>query len=76
MFTVPYDKGWKAFSDNQELRISRAAGDLIAIKVPSGENEIRLEYHTPGRAIGNTISCLFLIITVAYLVFQKKQEKK
>lgn len=62
---VPYSEGWRAFINGEETKIYPANGMYMAIKVPSGENEIYFQYHTEGLLIGTLISCgTFLIFVV------------
>ncbi len=65
LFSVPYDKGWRAYIDGSRAEISPAAENLTAIRVPAGAHEIRLKYHASGRNAGLVISIISLIFVIA-----------
>ncbi|MBP5163930.1 MAG: YfhO family protein, partial [Lachnospiraceae bacterium] len=43
-FSIPYDKGFKAYVDGEETVIEKVDFGFMAVPVSSGEHEIRLEY--------------------------------
>ena len=75
IFSVPYDTGWSAYVDNRSIPVSKAAGNLTAVNVPTGSHEIRLQFRSKGAGFGMTITCGSLLLLIAYLVVQKISEK-
>lgn len=80
-FSVPYDKGWKAYINGQPVDIEKANIGFMAIKANAGENEISFIYKTPGLSIGIIISIISLIIFLFYIIIfysmkKIKQSKK
>jgi len=61
VFNDSYDKGWKAFIDNQETRIYRTNYALRGLIVPEGEHEVYFVYRPDSFTYG-------LVITMASLV--------
>ncbi len=80
-FSVPYDKGWKAYINGNPVDIEKANIGFMAVKAYAGENEISFVYKTPGLSIGIIISIISLIIfwfyiIIFYLIKKKKNQKK
>ena len=72
--TIPYDSGWTAEMDGEEVRITPVADAFVAFHLPAGSHEIRLSYETPGLKVSFIVSicalALFLVFTVLYLLFR------
>lgn len=62
--------GWQAFVDGQSARILRANLAFMAVEVPAGANEVRLEYH-PWWLLPGTLASLFSLI-VTLVLFRSK----
>ena len=45
LVTVPYDKGWKAYSDGSELTVSEIWDTFMVITVPPNVSDVRCVYH-------------------------------
>lgn len=73
---VPHDKGFTAWVNGAEVPVLRVSGGLTAIPVPEGENDIRLEYHTPGLKIAFIIAGISLLCYAAYLAAGIKSSRK
>ena len=71
--TIPYDAGWHAYVDGEEVRITPVAEAFVAFRLSAGSHEIRLHYETPGLNVCFLISlaCLavFLVLLVLSLLF-------
>lgn len=76
--SVPYENGWSATVNGEDVKIERASYGFIGIPVGKGNNEIKLKYSTPGLTSGCTISMFFLLAFSCYcgLAFVKKKNKK
>lgn len=66
--SVPYSQGWKAYVNGKETEIYPANGMNMAIMVEAGDNNIYLEYTTPGFYAGCFISLgmagLLIIVSI------------
>ncbi len=69
---VPHDKGFTAWVNGKEVPVIQVSGGLTAVPVPAGENEIRLEYHTPGLELSAVIAGISLLCYAAYLIISRK----
>lgn len=73
LYTVPYDKGWKATSNGKELEIIEADNGFMAVKVNKGENDIKFDYFPYGLKEGLIISGIALVIYIGYIILDKKK---
>ncbi len=74
---IPYEKGWEAYLNGQQLNILIADYGFMAIPLLSGDSHIELQFHIPYLKIGAYISCtgLFILGTI-YLSWSLYQKKK
>lgn len=81
IFSVPYEKGWKAYIDGAETEIRPALGFFCAVDVPEAESyvagpqpEVTVEfrYVPAGFAAGAIVSLAALIGLLALLFMQKR----
>lgn len=77
LLTVPYDAGWKAYVDGQEIEIVRLLeGSFMGVFFPKeGAYEVSFDYEVPGLKIGATVS-LCGILALLSVIFEKKLKKK
>ena len=68
VFSVPYDSGWSASVGGESVEIEKVNGGLMAIRVPSGIQEITFEYHTPGGTAGIICTIAGLVLIGAYIL--------
>ena len=68
LYTVPYDTGWTAYNNNEEVEILKVNYGLIAVKGNKGKNKIEFKYFTPGLKIGTGIALISIII---YIILRK-----
>ncbi len=73
--SIPYDKGWKVYSNNKEIKTYKINDSLLGFDLKKGKNNIELKYIPNNLDIGISISITTLIITITYLVIKKKQQK-
>lgn len=73
-FTVPWSNGWKATVDGTETKIIESGG-MMALKIPAGEHQIVLSYHTPGFRMGVLVSVASFCIFVVFWVVNKKRKE-
>lgn len=69
LFTIPYDKGWKAKLGKKSVPIQRAQDGFIKVAVPKGEGVLTLTFIPQGFILGISISFLSLLI---YLLLVKR----
>ena len=77
-FTVPYDTGWKAQVNGQDVEIIQANG-FMAVPVTSGSNDIVFTYSVPGLHLGIAASigsCVLLIGGTVFFKMKIKYKKK
>ena len=67
-FSVPYEEGWKAYVNGQEVEIEKVNVGFMAVLAPEGNCEIRFVYTTPGLLVGCVISGITVIIAAIYII--------
>ncbi len=73
--SVPFDKGFSAFVNGEEVEISRTLGGFMAIRLGEGENNIEFSFSPQGFKAGLLISVFGLILLVLWLIFRNRLEK-
>ena len=74
--SIPYDKGWKVYSNNKEINTYIINDSLLGFDLKKGKNNIELKYIPNNLDIGLSISITTLIITTSYLIIKKKHKNK
>lgn len=72
LYTIPYDKGWKALVNESEVAIEKADNGLIAIKINKGLNNVKFTYYPPGLKLGLILTIVSFIILLAYIFLNNK----
>ena len=75
LYTVPYDKGWKAFVNKKEVKIEKVDNGLMAVKINKGINNIKFIYYPPGLKLGLILSIVSYISLLVYIIFNKHYSK-
>lgn len=74
-FSVPYEEGWSATVNGEEVEIEKVNGGFMAVLVPAGASTIRFDYTTPGLCWGVMISlggvALLLIYVLAVFIIRR-----
>ncbi len=77
---IYYDKGWKAYIDEQEVPILRADYLLRALVIPQGEHTITFEYKPESyykgqiyASIASSFLILSLLLIVGFIIAKKKK---
>lgn len=66
-------KGWQVYVNGErENSVTNNFGALLSVKVPKGENNIRIVYKVPGLELSIWISIISVMISVMYFNFIKK----
>ncbi len=72
-FAVPFETGFTAIVNGNEVQIEKVSNGLMAIQCEAGYNEIVFTYVTPGFNIALLITIIALIIFGIYIILIKKQ---
>ena len=75
---IPYQKGWKAWVNGEETKISKANGIYMAIPLKAGHNGILLHYTIPGLKEGamvSSVTILSLGVLGIIQIYRKKRRK-
>ena len=78
LFTsVPYEEGWKAFVNNQEIKcVPVLNGTFLGIVLPDkGEFEIELKYQCPGTRIGRILTLFGCLLLTILFIFERRIKK-
>ena len=75
LYTVPYDKGWKAFVNKKEVKIEKVDNGLMTVKVNKGVNNIKFTYYPPGLKLGLMLSIVSYISLLVYIILNKHYSK-
>lgn len=75
LFTLPYDKGWKATIDGKPVKIHRAQKGFMKIDVKPGQAQAILTFTPQGFYLGFIISICALILFTSYQIFKHKYTK-
>lgn len=78
-FSVPYDEGFSAFVNGEQVKIEKVNVGFMAVKVAGhSTSEIEFVYETPGLKIGIIISAAGFVIFALYMITTKgfKANKK
>lgn len=70
--SVPFNSGWKAILNGQEVPLQKAADNFIRLPLSEGYNEVLLEYHVPGMGTGIALSAFGLIML--WILWQKQKK--
>ena len=75
LFSIPYDKGWKAEINGKQTDIIKSGG-FMAVKTEKGDSEIRFTYMTPGLILGCLISVAAWILWIILFVIDNRKRKR
>lgn len=67
-YSVPYDPGWTALVNGQEVPIVKSNVGFMAVLAPAGDNTIEFQYRTPGLRMGLMLSLAGFGILAVYLL--------
>ncbi|MBQ8648157.1 MAG: YfhO family protein, partial [Oscillospiraceae bacterium] len=76
LFTVPWDEGFTATVNGQPVEVLKVDGGLMALPLPAGGCDIRVDYRTVGLREGMAIGGVSFAVWLAYVgVTQYKKRK-
>lgn len=59
--SLPYDEGWSAYIDGEEVELYQANTAFIALELSAGDHEVELRYWIPGLTAGIVLSVVGII---------------
>ena len=74
-FSIPYDKGWKAYVDGKKVKVDKVANDFVGIKINKGKHNIKLIYYSEGLLKGIFITLVSSALLIVY-IFKTKNKKE
>lgn len=74
--TIPYDKGWKAYVDGEEVEIPTFKDAFLAIPIEEGEHTLELVYFPYGMKLGLGISGVSVVLFGGMLLMLKRKKKE
>jgi len=72
--SVPYEKSWKAYVDDKEVKIEKAIDSFIKVKIDSGKHDIKLIYTPSGYILGIIITCISTFGFIVLIYYYKKKK--
>ena len=72
LYSVPYDKGWKAFNNGREVEIENVDNGMMAIKINNGMNNVKFTYYPRGLKLGLWLSIVSYIGLLIYCIKSKR----
>ena len=67
-FSVPYDKGWKAYVNGKETTVEKVNVGFMAVAVDEGVSQIRFEYKNTGLISGMVVTLSAAFVFVIYIL--------
>lgn len=77
--SIPYENGWSAYVDGKEVEITPVGGAFVAFRLTEGLHKIRIEYQTPGHALGLKItlaSFAAFVLMLAFAIWRRRHRKR
>ena len=71
--SIPYDKGWKVYSNGKEIKTYKINNSLLGFDLKQGENNIIIKYIPNNFDIGISISITTFILSTTYLIVKRKK---
>ena len=75
LISIPYEKGWSATVNGQEVPVHELYGGLLGIDVTAGTNDIELHYMTPGLIPSAIISILGITVFCTWRAFENRRNR-
>lgn len=77
-YSIPYDEGWTAYVNGQEVEIEKVNVGFMAVLAKAGTNVIEFKYKTPGLKLGfmvtgGSLGVFVIYLLIAYFYIKKKQ---
>ena len=72
-FTIPFDKGWKAFVNGSPVTLERVNIGFCGILLPSGTHELELRFEAPFQSTAFVVSWLSLLLIILLIIFNHRR---
>jgi len=72
VFTIPYDKGFRAALDGEKTEIIPCDAAFMGVYVEPGEHTIEFTYHTRMLSLGVAMSLAAAAVLIAYVLMEKR----
>ena len=76
LFTVPWDAGFTATVNGQPTEVLKVDGGLMALPLPAGDCDIRVDYRTVGLREGVAIGGASFAVWLAYVAVTRYKKRK
>ncbi|SEK41736.1 YfhO family protein [Ruminococcus albus] len=74
-FSVPYEKGWSAKVNGEDVKVEKVNYGMMAVLVPAGDSEIVFSYSADGQKKGIALTIFGFVALAGYLVYRKFFDK-
>ena len=76
LITAPYEDGWKAYVDGQEVQIEAYQDAFLSIPLKAGSHTVELRFTPPGWKAGLLASAVGVVLFAAGTVLFLKKKKE
>ena len=73
--SVPYFKGFKVYVDGKQAEIVKVGGAMLGVRISAGEHDIHITYRTYGLVLGGILSCIGVLMVLAYVIVSRKRNQ-
>ncbi len=73
--SLPFDKGYKTYVDNKEVKSEIVNNAFLGFKVSNGNHNIKITYHSPWLIFGYLTSIIGVISYITILIYEKYFKK-
>ncbi len=78
--TIPYEKGWKVFANNERLTTYKSQGGFVGFLAKTGETSYDMKYVNDDVITGGIIAAsgafMFIASYVVFAIIEKKKQKR
>ena len=75
-FSIPQEKGWRAYVDGEAVQTETVGGAMLAVPVSQGTHTVELHYTPEGFALGMTLTCVSAALWIALFLLEKRRGKE
>lgn len=72
LYSVPYDKGWKAVVNGKEVKVEKVDNGMMAVKINKGMNNVKFTYYPRGLKLGLWLSIMAYVGLLIYSIKSKR----
>ncbi|MDY6145946.1 MAG: YfhO family protein, partial [Peptoniphilaceae bacterium] len=73
---IPYDKGWHATLDGNEVPVLDVLDGYLFIQTGAGHHTVELTYHPPYLNLGIVVSTATLVVALVWTLAEWLDKKK